>query len=301
MAEELKKLKLGVIGLSEGNGHPYSWSAIFNGFNPKFMRECPFPTIPGYLAKEKYPENFIGDLAEVTHVWTQDLQISQHIANSSNISNVVENMVDMIPHIDAVLLARDDAKNHGSMARPFLESGLPIFIDKPFALSLQEAEQMLDAQKKDTQIFTCSSLRYADELKLNNADYEILGNICCVEASIMKTWDTYAIHLLEPIVSQIKNRGKLGSVKPVYKNGIHQTLIEWEKFTAYIKVTGPFPVPLAIKFFGTKGNIVKTFHDSFNCFKKSLRSFVKQVQTEEQIIQRNETLELVKILEWGSC
>ena len=24
-------LKLGIIGLSEGNGHPYSWSAIFNG------------------------------------------------------------------------------------------------------------------------------------------------------------------------------------------------------------------------------------------------------------------------------
>jgi len=24
-------LKLGVIGMSEGNGHPYSWSAIING------------------------------------------------------------------------------------------------------------------------------------------------------------------------------------------------------------------------------------------------------------------------------
>ena len=27
-----KELKLGVVGLSEGNGHPYSWSAIFKSF-----------------------------------------------------------------------------------------------------------------------------------------------------------------------------------------------------------------------------------------------------------------------------
>ena len=26
-------LRIGVIGLSEGNGHPYSWSAIINGFD----------------------------------------------------------------------------------------------------------------------------------------------------------------------------------------------------------------------------------------------------------------------------
>ena len=26
-------LKLGIIGISNGNGHPYSWSAIFNGYD----------------------------------------------------------------------------------------------------------------------------------------------------------------------------------------------------------------------------------------------------------------------------
>jgi hypothetical protein len=28
-----KKIKLGIIGASKGNGHPYSWSAIFNGYD----------------------------------------------------------------------------------------------------------------------------------------------------------------------------------------------------------------------------------------------------------------------------
>ena len=38
MANKLSKLKLGVIGMSEGNGHPYSWSAIFNGFDREEMK-----------------------------------------------------------------------------------------------------------------------------------------------------------------------------------------------------------------------------------------------------------------------
>jgi hypothetical protein len=53
----MKRLKLGIIGMSEGNGHPYSWSAIINGYNMDHMLDCPFPVIPEYLFKEPYPKN----------------------------------------------------------------------------------------------------------------------------------------------------------------------------------------------------------------------------------------------------
>ena len=43
---EVKKIKLGIIGMSDGNGHPYSWSAIFNGYNRDEMQKCTFPVIP---------------------------------------------------------------------------------------------------------------------------------------------------------------------------------------------------------------------------------------------------------------
>ena len=44
-----EKLRLGIMGMSEGNGHPYSWSAIFNGYNSLEMEDCGFPVIPEYL------------------------------------------------------------------------------------------------------------------------------------------------------------------------------------------------------------------------------------------------------------
>ena len=63
-------LKLGIIGLSEGNGHPYSWSAIFNGYDHNSMKDCGYPVIPEYLKKQNWPNDQIKD-ARVTSVWTQ--------------------------------------------------------------------------------------------------------------------------------------------------------------------------------------------------------------------------------------
>ena len=124
---KMKKIKLGIIGMSEGNGHPYSWSAICNGFESNYMQKCPFPVIPEYLSKEKYPDNFIKD-AEVTHIWTQKREYSEHIAKAAKISNIVDNAIDMIGEVDGVLLARDDAENHYEMCKPFVEAGIMIYI-----------------------------------------------------------------------------------------------------------------------------------------------------------------------------
>lgn len=295
----MSKLKLGVIGMSEGNGHPYSWSAIFNGLNETHMKDCPFPVIPQYLAKQKFPEDSLGHLGEVTHVWCQQQQMAEHIAASSNIARVVTNMEDMIGSIDALLLARDDAENHYEMALPFLTAGIPVFIDKPFAISVSEAEKMWASQQKPNQIFSCSSLRYANELLLTNEERESIGEIKLVEGSIMKKWETYGIHILEPVVAQIPGRGKLRQVKSTGSGHQKQVLVQWENVSGYFKTTGDIPSPLEIKFFGTKGNITKTFSDSFNAFKNSLAEFINVVHHPELNIPKEETLELVTILEKG--
>ena len=38
--------KIGVIGINDGNGHPYSFSAMFNGFDNDYLHKyCPFDLI----------------------------------------------------------------------------------------------------------------------------------------------------------------------------------------------------------------------------------------------------------------
>ena len=55
----------------EGNGHPYSWSAIINGYDSAEMARCPYPAIPAYLGKQALDTVRIPG-ARVTHVWTDD-------------------------------------------------------------------------------------------------------------------------------------------------------------------------------------------------------------------------------------
>ena len=74
------KLKFGIIGISEGNGHPYSWSSIFNGFDPVTIKQSGFPVIEKYLSERIYPDDFI-QTANVTHIWTQNIEISRKIKN----------------------------------------------------------------------------------------------------------------------------------------------------------------------------------------------------------------------------
>jgi len=294
-----EKLKLGIIGMSEGNGHPYSWGAIFNGYNDEYMKHCEFPVIYDYLSKQNFPEDSLGHLANVTHVWTQDKTISKNIANSAKISNIVDSTTDMIGEVDAVLLARDDAENHVEMSLPFLKAGLPVFIDKPFALSVADAKIMLNAQINPNQIFTCSSLRFAKELKLTDKDKETIGAIRFVEGSVMKKWSTYVMHILEPLISQLPERGKLLEVKQIKNSEIYQVLVKWENVSAYLKVTGNIPVPLEIKFFGDKGSVSKQFSDSFNAFRSSLEHFIKVIHNPSENFDRNETLEIAEIVERG--
>ena len=122
-------LKLGMIGLSENNGHPYSWSAIVNGdYNEQAMNDCGYAGIPIYLSANRATLGV--DSAKVTHIWTQDRNLSEHVAKASLIENVMDNLEDIIGKVDGVILARDDPENHVAMAKPFLEANVPLFIDE---------------------------------------------------------------------------------------------------------------------------------------------------------------------------
>ena len=75
MPQEIKPLvkdpnaiRLAILGITPGNGHPYSWSAMFNGYDRELMtRECPFAGIPVYLNKEPAAPLTIPG-AKVTHI-----------------------------------------------------------------------------------------------------------------------------------------------------------------------------------------------------------------------------------------
>ncbi|MEJ1935652.1 Gfo/Idh/MocA family oxidoreductase, partial [Nostoc sp. NIES-2111] len=208
MRRAMRELSFGILGLSPGNGHPYSWSAIFNGYDRDAMATCPFPVIPAYLAERTFPDDAIAG-ARVTHVWTQDRAVSEHVAQASRIDRVVDRPEDMIGSVDGVLLARDDAERHPLLAAPFLDAGLPIYIDKPLALSGRDARKIYARQARPGQIFTCSALAFAAELSLTARDKSDIGRLRYAEAVTAKDWGRYAVHVIEPLLTLAADEGGL--------------------------------------------------------------------------------------------
>ena len=293
-------LRLGVIGLSSGNGHPYSWSAIFNGYNQGAMEECEFPVIPRYLEKQSFPEDGIHG-AKVTHIWTQDPILSQKVAQASLIPHVVNHYTGLIGQVDAVLLARDDAENHLQFATPFLQARLPIYIDKPLALTVADAKTLLSLQQYPGQLFSCSALRYATELQLTQIDREKVGEIRYVHATVPKDWNKYAIHIIDPVLNILGDQGMFStpqvnrskhitSLHAVHDSGAH----------IHISAMGDTPVSIVIDIAGSNGCVQLQFRDTFMAFKNSLADFVTGIAERSIKTSSDQLLRAVYLLEAGA-
>jgi virulence factor len=78
---------------------------------------------------------------------------------------LVDKPTDLIGKCDVVLIEAVDGSVHYERAKPFLEAGVPCFVDKPFTCSVADARKLVDlAAKKKLPLFSSSSLRFAPEL-----------------------------------------------------------------------------------------------------------------------------------------
>lgn len=78
---------------------------------------------------------------------------------------LVDRAEDLLDRVDGVLILSLDGAAHLERARPFLEAGLPCFIDKPFACCRDDALKIRDlAAKYRAPVFSASALRFAPEV-----------------------------------------------------------------------------------------------------------------------------------------
>jgi Oxidoreductase family, NAD-binding Rossmann fold len=296
----VSELRLGMLGLSEGNGHPYSWAAIFNGYDEAEMARCPFPAIPRYLSEHSFPEEAIAD-ARVTHVWTQDGSTSRQIAAASRIEHVVAEPGQMLGEVDAVLLARDDAGRHAELGGPFLDAGLPIYIDKPLATSVAAARGLFSRQASEGQLFTCSALRFARELHLDPATRESIGPIRQVLGSSPKRWSRYAVHVIEPALVLLGDAGAIRSHHAHAADGAARLQVEWDSgVRAEFATLGDVEAPIRLTVVGDRGELEIVFEDSFAAFKAALERFVAIARGEAEPIPEPEVLRVVELIELGT-
>ncbi|GAA5221876.1 Gfo/Idh/MocA family oxidoreductase [Membranihabitans marinus] len=286
-------IKIGMIGMSPGNAHPYSWSAIINGkYNGEEIAKIGYPAVTDYLDAHREELGIEG--SRVTHVWCQDRAISESIAESSGIDHVVDRMEDMIGEIDALILGRDDPENHWAMAKPFIDADIPIFIDKPLASSAEDLASFQAEVDAGKWIMSCSSMRYGVETAQALKEIDELGKIEMVVAVGKKDWTKYGVHMLEAVVTilgdptpvSVESFGedRKSIVKIVFDTGVVATL------HLVMDISGTFQVSL----FGQKDFRRYEMKDSYSMFRNNLEVFVDSLKAGKPLLEFDKTHAIVK-------
>ncbi|MBE9547427.1 MAG: Gfo/Idh/MocA family oxidoreductase [Proteobacteria bacterium] len=293
----MKEIKIGIIGMTEGNGHPYSWSAIINGnYNQDEMKKCGYQVIVDYLLKEP-KENWGIPGARVTHVYTDDPADAVKVSRASLIPNIVDKPEDLIGNVDAVIIATDIGSQHVERARPFIEAGLPLFIDKPLADNEKDLKIFIDWVNEGKKILSSSAMRYVPSYeKYKTSELKnFVGEIRFVNVNSPKKWETYGIHALETVYQILKP-----GFTSVRNTGTY------EKNIVHIKHSSGADLIIAVIYdmfcekpiiCGTKGcEYLNNTDTTYIIFKEQLEAAVEYFRTGERPFPFEETIELMKLV-----
>ena len=122
---------IGIIGMSEGNGHPFSYSSIINGYSPEGLggirMDREFTNMSGVAT---HPSSESANGRSLMR-GARSLNPQRRLCAACRIPNNVSDYREFLGNVNAVIIARDDYQTHFEMAKVFLEAGLPVFVDKP--------------------------------------------------------------------------------------------------------------------------------------------------------------------------
>lgn len=291
----MKEIPVGILGATEGNGHPFSFSAIINGYEEKGLAESGWTGIYDYVRRRHASEFGIGPL-RVTHAWTQDPAITERLRAACRIPHGVDDPAELLDRVAAVIIARDDHENHWRFARPFLERGLPVFLDKPLSLSSEQLQAMrpyLEAGK----LMSGSGMRFARELDVPRSELASYGQLKLVRGSVLLDWPRYGVHIVEAILGLLPAR----PVSVSAHRCEHASLaIEMDDGTlVLVDALGGVPKTFRIDLYGTQRITSHEIEDNFSMFRRMLWNFADMVQTGRPPIAPERTLDVMRVLVAG--
>ena len=138
-----------------------------------------------------------------------------------------ETLDEMINLVDVAFIHNCNWDRHIELARPFIEAGKPVFIDKPVVGSVAECVKLQQLADKGVQILGGSAFRFCQELK------EFIDRPVAQRGEIMFIFGTtgvdefnYGIHVIEAFGCFIPNGAE--SVRFLHDNGIQSFQINYE-------------------------------------------------------------------------
>ncbi|MBM3473966.1 MAG: gfo/Idh/MocA family oxidoreductase [Armatimonadetes bacterium] len=208
---------------------------------------------------------------------------------------------EMLGKVDAVCVESQSGYVHLPRVTPFLKAGIPCFVDKPFACTVEDARAMADLAKANgAALFSSSSLRYALEIVdalQNEAIGPVVGAMAYSPASIHDKNPGlfhYGIHAVEPLYA-LMGRG-CKSVTCTFTEGGEVVTGLWEDGrVASLRGTRAGAHAYGFTVWGEKG-VKSSPIDASYIYRELLKRMVRMFETNEAPLDIEETVEIVAFI-----
>lgn len=268
--------RIGIVG--SDNSHAITFSQIANGMD-----------------RENYVPGF-----RVTHLFGFDENRNREVAEKGGIENIVSDVNEMVGKIDIAFVVFRHGGLHLEYAKPFIENGIPVFVDKPLTATVEDAKRLIElAKEKQTLLTSFSTLRFTDSVqelkKLFRSEEPVF-------LSVLGPGDLeseygglifYGVHTAE-IFNEVAGVG----VREVYAvargKNIAATLVH-EKLIGTIKIAPEMPYVFSLEGL-TKKTHLSAKVDSKDCYKKGMIKIKEMLDNTQWILSEGEMLEPVAVV-----
>ena len=104
---------------------------------------------------------------EVVAVWgePENIAYTRQYAQAGAIPRLVDDPSDLLDMVDAAVIVHQHAQYHVAAARPFVDAGIPTFVDKPFCYRVPEGRDLLElARYRGTPVTSFSMVGFGPEV-----------------------------------------------------------------------------------------------------------------------------------------
>jgi len=189
----MDELKLGMIGLD--TSHCPAFAKLLSDKTEKYH-------VPGGRVVAAYP----GGSSKMAVSCKRVEKFTAQMRDEFGV-RIVDTIEELAGLVDGVMIESCDGRQHLEQFRKVAPFGKPVWIDKPLATTVKEAKAIAElAEKHNSPVFSCSSLRYARGIAETGEGKRVLGCVAYGPASVLDDFPGlfwYGIHAAEVLFAKM--------------------------------------------------------------------------------------------------
>jgi len=274
-----------------GSHHGTAFTTTFNGWDEEKAK-----SLEGTFVKSA--RRIEG--GRVVKIWDPDQAAAKRLADVCGIDDVAATAEEACEGVDAVMIIDDGSGAQWKYALHPLKKGVPVFCDKPLAMTAREAQSIAKLSRETkTPFMSASSLRFVPDIVKLREELPALGNVYLASAACGNELIYYGIHALS-MVYGVLGGGAVSAIN-VGQPGANLVRLRFENHRDVMLIVGEkqwMRAGYQINLYGEKGwRSVQP--DLANLYAYLLEAFLDLLKTGKESVPIEEEVELIAALEAG--